>query len=262
MTNNNWVKGVKGFKQALDTAQRQELLYVWQPTWDYQMAKDFLKSNYSYTPNRKTLYVLRKKLMALWVERDKNPDMEVDWSDRKALEMFSKIPSSDFDLHFKLHGIWERVQQLHDARKLDAKPFTYRTLKWTSHIRNCYSNTITGIPDILHIANSYAIREMVSDWDKSEFQRTDLDKWLLYKPWYSRKKMEYYLRLIDGGEIPELNAARFKSGELEIAWELLHNDKSQTRKANFIRSLFNFKETERIFKIDDAIRYLLPTQRF
>lgn len=260
--NINWEKGKRGFQPKISQAQEQELMYAWHSgRWKNNVAKIFLKEHYTYEPNRKTLYLLKKKLTGLWNNRKPDPEQEVDWSDLETIRAVSRIPSSDNELHLGLYSIWEHVQQKAYAQKLLPLPFTYRHIKWLAFIQIYHSDAIPEISDRHYIASQYNVREMVSDWVNGKFQREDLDKWLLYKPWTGPTNMDTYMQLVEDGTIPELKQNKFNSNALEVAKNLwTPGQENQTYQT--LAPVFNLNSVDEIFRIANAPKYLLPSQRF
>lgn len=98
---------------------------------------------------------------------------------------------------------------------------SYRRIKWWNYIEEQFKETIPRIADRLYIADQLNLREMMSEWREIDFNKEDIEKWLIIKPWVSREKMDRYLNLISLKRIPPLSEYSIGLDAFEFTVELI-----------------------------------------
>ncbi len=243
----NAVKGKRGFQSLLTGTQQSQLLRIWvQNDWKNAPVRKFLSDNYELELRDRTLRYYKRRLRTRWDMVSSEIDEPVDWADFVTLARHG-IP----DQHLrKLHEMWQEIQKACiDSGAIAIEP-TYRNLKWWAFMLEYYSDTIEQIGDLQMIAEQYAVRELMAEFDGTGVDRKDLDMWLLYHPWTDEQGMAKYVSDIETEAIPGLDLSKYGWG-IEIAY--VANVDEYAFKGLYLASL-------NAFLAESPEPYLLPSQ--
>ena len=121
----------------------------------------------------------------------------VDWGNFEILNKFG-IPQSQFKQLFQMN---EFIQKMCMEVGVDPVSPTYRSLKWWAYVNEYFSDSIVNPTDRQIIGDQFFVRDLFSIINNTQIFRTDLDMWLMYKPWISQANMNSYISKISEGLI-------------------------------------------------------------
>ncbi|MCH2310007.1 MAG: hypothetical protein MK345_02970 [SAR202 cluster bacterium] len=194
----NWKDGKKGFQSALNNCQQIGLMLAWQQNnWKNSSGSDFLKTRYKITLPVRTLSAYKRRLRNYSDQILGSEHLVVDWGDFEMLNKYG-IPQSQFKQLFEMN---EFIQKMCMDVGVDPISPTYRSLKWWAYVNEYFSDSIVNATDRQIIGDQFFVRDLFSIINKTDILRSDLDMWLMYKPWISQSNMNSYISKISDGSI-------------------------------------------------------------